>query len=360
MNQEIISLRKDSSEINRILLDGLVTRYGEKWAALPREVSSNPDGIESVVFEIIRPHEIVRPSFFQVWANAMRLEDLVFTLVPGLMVLLYGLSQNWNLQWILGGLSFLGILLLHLAVNLLNDVEDHLKLLDLPGTVSGSGVLQRGWLNARFLKRVGLVALSCGVLLGIPAVLNSPAILLGIAVMGAAGVAGYSNRPFSIKYRVYGEFSILLLLGPLLSVGYSIAFFGKFSLALVFLGLSAGFLAWAIHHAGHISHILRDETRGTRTVATALGFRNSRVLLVLIYLGAYSSLGVAVGFYHLSIYAGLLGLAVVPWVVKLVLRIFRASGPSSALLSSVKKSAAQIYFWSGLLISLGLGLAFVF
>lgn len=354
MNQEIVSFRKDSPEVNLILMGGLLTRYGEKWSALPREVSSNPDGIESVVFEIIRPHEIVRPSFFKIWGNALRLEGLVFTLLPGLMVLLFGLLQSWTPSWILGGLSFFGILFLHLAVNLLNDVEDHLKLLDLPGTISGSGVLQRGWFNARFLRRLGVGSLVLGVLLGVPAVLHSPGLLLVIALLGLAGVVGYSNRPFSLKYKAFGELSIFLLLGPFLSVGYAIAFFGHFAPALIFLGFCFGFLAWAVHHVDHLSHFARDEARGIKTLATSLGFRAARVLLILIYGGAFASLGAAVLFYRLPIYIALAALLVLPWVAQLVIRVFKASGPSSALLGSVKLSAIRIYLASGILVSVGL------
>ena len=360
MNQEIISVRRLSPESKKILWTGQITHYGESWAALPREVSSNAEGIESIVFEVVRAQDILRPHSTVLWTRSFRLGTLVLTFFPGLAVLFYGLGLQWSPNWVVGGLAFLGILVLHAAVNLLNDVQDHLKLIDLPGTVSGSGVLQRGWVSAKFLNQLGMSLLGLGILLGTPAVLHSPGLLAGIALIGVLGVSGYSNKPFSLKYKAFGEISIFLLLGPLLFVGYSLAFFNQVNWVLFAMGCFSGLLAWAIYLSDHISHILRDERIGIKTLASRLGFQKARRLLIALYFCAGLTLVLTNLFQGISVYCvGLVCLSAVPFYT-LLRKLTRASGPSSALLGDSKRLALNVYIYGMSLFSLGLCLKLFF
>ena len=358
MNQEILSLRKDSAELNQVLLRGTVTRYGETWLALPRETVANPDGIEAVIFEIVRSDGMTKPGFFRRWAQAIRIESLTMTLMPGVTLISYGLFRGWDPHWAVGILALVGVLFFHISVNLLNDVEDHLRLLDLPKKLSGSGVIQKGWFSARALRLRGFTILSLGVLLGLPAVVQAPHILFSVGAFGALGVIGYSNQPFAMKYRALGDYCIFLLLGPLLAIGYSGAFFQRYDAGALCLGLFFGFLAWAIHHLAHIPQIPSDSGARVKTLASKIGFKKARHLLVALYSLAYACIlgGVFLGVLPLR-WTGGAALIVSPWIFRLILKVYRSSGPLSARLSSARSTASGLHFWLGVAVSIGFALS---
>ena len=230
MNPEILSVRTNAPELSGILLNGTAWQDGKNRVALPREKIYYSAEAGSVFFELIDPAKLVRPSLPRVLLRAMRPESLTKTLTPGLGVLFYGLLQKWSFDWRLGVLALLGAFFFQIAGNALNDAEDHIRLIDLPGhwtdgVTHGSGVIQKGWISARDMRRWGYLALTLGVLFGLPAVIVSPHLLVLVGGAGILGVLGYSNRPLGFKYRAFGDFLIFLLAGPLFTIGFSQAAF---------------------------------------------------------------------------------------------------------------------------------------
>ena len=74
----------------------------------------------------------------------------------------------------------------------------------------------------------------------------------------------------------------------------------------------------------------------------------------MLYGLAYSVLlwGIVAGILPLSIGFGLMvGL---PWVARILIRIYKASGPKSALLILLKQDALRLHFWLGALVCLAL------
>jgi 1,4-dihydroxy-2-naphthoate octaprenyltransferase len=359
VNQEIISVRKDAEELKSILFDGTILRHGEFLAALPREVVFNSVGVESIIFEVISSEELMMPSPLWIWFKATRFESLTKILAPGAAVFLVGLLKGWTFSFGVGCLALVGALLFQISVNALNDVEDHLRLVDLPRKLGGSGVIQKGWVSARTLKSLGYKALILGTLCGLPAVFKSPEIILSIGAMGIFGVLAYSNQPFGMKYRALGDFSIFVLGGPLLALGLSQAAFGRWDLSIILLGSFFGFLAWTISHGNHLHHIELDRIYGTHTLASQVGFKWSRHLFASLYLLAGLSLGAGIIFGNLPTLLGIfLAFGILP-VVRLISRVYQASGPASALLGSIRFDTAKIHFLLGVLIFLGLMIAYL-
>ena len=54
--------------------------------------------------------------------------------------------------------------------------------------------------------------------------LREPA-LLGVVAIAALGAWGYSSGP-GLKYRALGDLAVVLLCGPVLTVGFALAAFG--------------------------------------------------------------------------------------------------------------------------------------
>ncbi len=354
MNQEVLSLRKDAAEVQAILLKGAMNRYGELWSAIPREVVSGSLGIESVIFEVIRPEGLKKPPLSEIVLKAIRLESLTLTLMPSLAVLLMGLFHKWDGSWVLGVTSFLGVLFFQIAVTLLNDVEDHLRLIDLPGGGRGNSVIQKGWISALDLKKVGYFAFALGILFGIPAVYQSPMVLMWIGGAGALGVLTYSSQPLGLKYREFGDLPLFLLSGPLLALGLSQAVFGRVDFSILFIGFYFGFAAWGVAHSSNIQDIESDWSRQIQTLATRLKFKAARHWLVALYALSWSSiyLGLILGFFPL--YVGFAIFLTAIWIIPFLRRVYRASGPVSALLSPIRSESMKLHFILGLSLCLGI------
>jgi 1,4-dihydroxy-2-naphthoate octaprenyltransferase len=290
----------------------------------------------------------------------MRLESLTWVATPLFSILLLGVVREWQISWGTGFFALLGALAFQISVNALNDVEDYLRLIDLPGNWGGSQVIQRGWVSAQHLKTFGYLMLALGVVFGMPAVLKSPQVLLTVGAMAFLGVLTYSNRPFGMKYRALGDFSIFLLLGPLMALGFSQAVFSLIEWPVLALGIFYGLLSWAVYHSGNLQDIELDQRFGVRTLAGVLGFKKSRHLLAQIYGLAFLVLGVSILRGDLPAWTGLTFGVAGYQAFRLTQRVYRASGPASALLSSLKRDAIRFQLQVGVLIWLSLSISFIY
>src|SRR4051812_35880372 len=114
-------------------MTGNVTRHGESLIALPREVVSMDGVPDTILFELVRPEEVQKPAFLPIWFQAIRPRLLILALCPCLATFVYGFRhQSIILPWVVVS-AFFGAGFFQIAVNVLNDVEDHLRLIDLPG-----------------------------------------------------------------------------------------------------------------------------------------------------------------------------------------------------------------------------------
>lgn len=360
MSQTLIQVQENFVEIHSALQHGSCIQHGEVWSAIPREVILENKGssrkIQSVVFELKKPHDLSKPALIKVFLHALRLEKLEVILYPLLSMWVYGVFvRNWEPHWSVGLSSSFGVVFLFLAARLFNDIEDYLRLVDLPFSYQKPGVLQKGWMNAKDLKKLAYVILFLGIVFGIPAVVFRPELFLGVAALGFAGVLSYSSPPFNLKYRGWGDLAVFVFAGPLLMVGCSEAFFLQSDWGGVLIGCFYGFLAWSLVHLAHLPRLDGEgwfrEKRG-KTLASWIGFKKSRHLLTLLFLSAQFSLGLAIalGYLPISLFIYLGGsLLIVYPILKL---LYEASGPASALLFTIHETSIQGFRYLGLGLSL--------
>lgn len=237
----------------------------------------------------IRP-SVAFPSLVFRLFKSIRVMSLTATFFPALAIVLFHLSAGLPIDWITLICAIFAMLMLQVAVNVFNDVEDYLKFIDLPGTLGGSGVIQSGWLNVVQLKRLAWSALTIAGLLSVPAIIKSPEYIFACAVFAGLGVMGYSGKPFRFKYRALGDLFVFLLCGPILTIGVSIAAINQLNISVVMMGVFFGLIACGILNANNINDINVDSQSGARTLASVLGFRKARWLQTFYYVAAFVSL----------------------------------------------------------------------
>lgn len=227
------------------------------------------------------------PSFVRRWWVGLRPFALSASLLPALFgaCAAHVVTHTPTRLGVLA-LTLLGVALLHLGTNMLNDVYDFRKGLDrFPNPWSGAVV--RRWLKPEPVERAAWVLIAAGCACGCRvAVLAGPWIL---AIGAAGGLLGvfYTLGPIRLKYRALGDPAVLLGFGVLIALGAWTAQTGRPDWTPALWGLPIASLIVAIVHANNWRDLEEDRSAGVRTVAGALGhagaFRYYLFLVLLPY-----------------------------------------------------------------------------
>ena len=351
-----------SVELHQMLLHGRIEHQGRAWLAQPQSMLATDDDrrADRVRVNLVAAPCAPRPASVALWLRAIRAISLTATLMPSVAILIYGGLRGWAASWWIAGSALLGVLSLQIAVNLMNDVEDHLRLIDLPGTLGGAGVIQQAWLSARTVRRVATGFLLAGVALGIPALLRAPVPLSIIGAVAVIGSIGSSGKPCGLKYRALGDIAVLAMCGPGLTLGFSLAAFGRVDAAVILLGGYFGFAAVAILHVNNLQDVAVDLEHGAVTVAAKLGPARSEKYLIALYVATFGSWIAACILEHLSPLALLVPLVGVLPVARFVHAFLGATSPSAPSVKLARVSAAQLHLALGVIMCVCLGLSRAF
>jgi 1,4-dihydroxy-2-naphthoate polyprenyltransferase len=252
------------------------------------------------------------------------------------------------------------VALLQVAINIQNDVEDHVGLVDRPGDIGGSGVIQKGWFTARQLQRGSRVVLFAAILAGAWPVYQQWQVLLPFGAVSGLLAYSYSGIGVRFKAKALGDFVVFLLCGPMLTLGASLALFGRIHPLIVGLGVVFGLGAVGILHANNLNDLEIDRDRGAKTVANQIGFQGSKVYLAAVY----ALMGVALAALFVWTEAPV-WFCVAPLVTSIPIammlkRVFEASGPLSEKISKIRFEAAQIHLLVGIAWMVGFGVSHYF
>jgi 1,4-dihydroxy-2-naphthoate octaprenyltransferase len=252
------------------------------------------------------------------WLYLTRAGVLPMTLVSAALAGLLAVYRDADVTWGWFALSALGIVLAHMANNLMNDLfdlevgtdrEDYPRNLYSPHPVL-SGVISRSGLLACALV-VNVLCLAIMVVLTAARGWAIPAFAIGGFVLSAA----YTAPPLRLKKHGLGEPTVIAVWGPLMVGGCYYAATGEIPGAVVVASLPYAVLCTTVLMGKHIDKIPWDEADGTHTLPVILGeARARRVGQWLMIL-----------FYPLTIAAVLAGW-IGPWVLLVLLAVPRLLG----------------------------------
>jgi 1,4-dihydroxy-2-naphthoate polyprenyltransferase len=182
-------------------------------------------------------------------------------------------------------MALLGMMMLHSAANIINDIEDYKKGLDTVATPV-SGAVVRGLLSLRTSFLGALLLLCGGSALGLVlAYLRGPAILY-LGLVGVIIGVSYTAGPLVLKYRGLGDLAVFLDFGILGSLGAWMVQTGTFSWTPLIWAIPLSMLVVAILHANNWRDSVTDTGKGIRTVASSLGDRGSMYYYGFLIFGA--------------------------------------------------------------------------
>jgi 1,4-dihydroxy-2-naphthoate octaprenyltransferase len=218
------------------------------------------------------------------------------TLVAGAVATLLAVHRSGFRPGLLV-LAFVGIVLAHVANNLMNDLFDvevgadtdsYPRALYAPHPVL-SGMVTRAQL-ARAALTVNVFDLA--ILLVLAAYRGW--LVVAFALAGFALSVAYTAPPLRLKKRGLGELDVFLVWGPLMVGGTYYSAVGHLPWEIVVASVPYGLLCTAVLMGKHIDKAPYDEPLGIRTLPVLLGERRARTATVALMAAFYAVVVVCV------------------------------------------------------------------
>src|SRR6202521_5416401 len=203
------------------------------------------------------------------------------------------LSQG-RMHWPLFVAALLGGLGLHIGTNVINEIYDVRHGIDSITSPRMSMAILKGRFSERDAFVVAWSGFILALLMGIFLLLQRgwPIVLLGL--IGFIGGYFYTAPPFQYKYRALGLPLVFILMGPLMVVGSYFAVTGAFDPNLLIVSLPVGLLVTAILHGNEWRDVAEDTRHGFTTFSAQVGREAAHWVYVMLVLGAYVAVGLAV------------------------------------------------------------------
>jgi 1,4-dihydroxy-2-naphthoate octaprenyltransferase len=300
----------------------------------------------------------VRPRLALGWLflRATRLPFLTATLVPVLLgVVAAALDGPWSLG--LAALTFLGAALVHLGLNVANDVFDTASGADAANTTptqfsGGSRVIHYGLVSMR-----GMALMSAAFYLGGIGIGFYLAAIRGfwpLVILGAVGVAisiAYTAPPFRLVHRGVGEIAVALGFGPIMVLGAYFVQAQRYSLEAAYLSIPVALLIAGVLYVNEIPDRPGDARAGKRTLPVRLSPRAVIGGYVGMVAVTYASIavGAVVGIIPRP---SVIALATIPLAVKVVRGLRRHYDEPYALMPFMGVNI-QVHLFTGLLLFAG-------
>jgi 1,4-dihydroxy-2-naphthoate octaprenyltransferase len=310
---------------------------------------------------VIHPSEYRRSlgEWVQIWLNGMRLSYLPLSLIPVLLGSVLAWLSTVTAKKPSGSFHIIPFLatiamvcLLQIGAHLINDYYDFLHGVDRSNTLGSGGMINQGHVKPTRVLEMGLLLLSLGTMIGMIIAINGGVFLYLFGLIVVLCAFFYSGTSYSLSSRALGELVAFAIFGPVLTLGAYMEQVGShFSTSVLIYSLPVGLLAVAVFHANNMRDIEGDALAGKRTIATMVGLFTSRILYVLLVLGAYALI-VDLGVPHKAPHLVLLPLWTLPTLVVAIISVVRTNAPTGFHLAMRLTLLLEIMF--SILLMIGL------
>jgi 1,4-dihydroxy-2-naphthoate polyprenyltransferase len=230
------------------------------------------------------------------WLVITRAGVLPLTLFSGLIALLLAAVAKGDKDWLGLSLAIVGILVAHIANNMMNDLadtqvgsdtEDYPRALYAPHPILAGLVTKRQLVAA--ILAMNVIDLAIMIILtvrhGWP--------IVAFALAGLILSYAYTAPPLRLKKYGLGELDVLIVWGPLMVGGVYYAGLGTINWKVMLAATVYALLPTTVLMGKHIDKIPYDRPIGTHTLPVILGEGRSKALtqalIVLFYVGVVVS-----------------------------------------------------------------------
>ena len=206
------------------------------------------------------------------WFQALRVPFFITSLFQPVMAYILALQTTTPPLKIDFFLLLAGIMCMHGATNLSNDLFDTLQGIDTPTSTGGSRVVQQGKISLKELAwGSGVFYLLSFTFFLVLALITHRAWLIPVWLFGLFSSYFYVAPPIRYGYRSLGELFVFINMGYILGLGSYVALCGQFSWAAFWLSLPFGMLSAGVLFFQGLPEIETDALGGKRTLVGFMG-----------------------------------------------------------------------------------------
>lgn len=225
------------------------------------------------------------------WLWLTRAGVLPMTLVSAGLGGLLAAFRDADVDWVLFAVAAVGLVLSHMANNIMNDLFDlevGTDTQDYPRNLYSPHPVISGVVTRKRLALYGLVVnLMCLAVMIYLTVERGPAIL-GFALGGFFLSAAYTAPPVRLKKHGLGEPTVVVVWGPLMVGGVYYAATGTIPAAVLLASLPYAILCTTVLMGKHIDKAPWDGPAGTHTLPVLLGDGPARQVTRGMFVAFYS------------------------------------------------------------------------
>jgi len=221
------------------------------------------------------------------WLLAIRANFLLLSVV----LIFLGICIAWHdgsFHWGYALLTFLGLLLVHISTNTLNEYYDYKSGVDLETKKTpfsgGSGILPAGLLKPASVFRLGIICFILAIPIGVYFVLVKGWLLLPLLIVGAICVLLYT--PYLTKIG-WPELFAGLGLGTLPVLGAYFVQSGTYTLNAVMGSVPSGILVHNLLFLNEFPDVEADKKAGRKTIPIVLGKSDAAIFYSFLTLAVY-------------------------------------------------------------------------
>jgi 1,4-dihydroxy-2-naphthoate octaprenyltransferase len=226
------------------------------------------------------------------WLYLTRAGVLPMTMVSAALAGLLAAYRDASVRWGLFTLSAIGLVLAHMANNLMNDLFDLEVGTDTesyPRNLYSPHPVLSGTITRRGLAACALVVNACCLAIMLVLFVERGAPIVGFALGGFFLSLAYTAPPLRLKKRGLGEPTVIAVWGPLMVGGTYYAATGTIPAAVLLASLPYALLSTTVLMGKHIDKLAWDAPAGTRTLPVILGEARARTVTRVMFVGFYLS-----------------------------------------------------------------------
>jgi 1,4-dihydroxy-2-naphthoate octaprenyltransferase len=226
------------------------------------------------------------------WLYLTRAGVLPMTLVSAAVAGLLAVYRDADVAWGWYALAALGIVLAHMANNLMNDLFDlevGTDRAEYPRNLYSPHPVLSGVVTRRGLAMCALVVNAICLVIMITLAVTRGWPIVGFALGGFLLSAAYTAPPLRLKKHGLGEPTVLIVWGPLMVGGTYYAATGEIPGAVILASIPYALLCTTVLMGKHIDKIPWDAPDGTHTLPVLLGEARARALTKAMFVGFYAA-----------------------------------------------------------------------
>jgi 1,4-dihydroxy-2-naphthoate octaprenyltransferase len=249
--------------------------------------------------------------------------------------------------------ALLVALLLQVGTNYANDYSDGVRGTDNEDRVGPLRLVGSGLASAGAVKKAALLSFAGAAVAGFTLVLAVSWWLILVGVVSVAAGWLYTGGPKPYGYYGFGELFVFVFFGLVATVGSTFVQVEELPWLAWAAAVPVGFLATALLVVNNLRDIPTDTEAGKRTLAVRMGDQATRVLYVVLLVGAVVAVPIVAGLGERPA-AALALVAVVPARAPVVAVL---SGARGSALIPVLGATGRVQLIYGVLLAAGLAVS---